>query len=91
MKVKNSGYWIGKLGKPFVHEVKLGPENWNKKYGGEKMLISTPYHIMQVVNEIPKGRLLSVGMLRQKLAKNAGADYCCPLSPLSIFKNFSIK
>jgi alkylated DNA nucleotide flippase Atl1 len=67
-------------------EIKEGPENWNKKYGGEKMLISTPYHIMQLVNEIPKGRLLTMSMLRDRLATNAGADYCCPLTT-GIFVN----
>lgn len=65
---------------PQLPEIKEGPEAWNQAYGGTGMLISTPLDIDKAVREIPKGKLLTMSALRQKLAAAQGADYTCPLT-----------
>jgi alkylated DNA nucleotide flippase Atl1 len=44
------------------------------------MLISTPLEVQQVVRGIRKGRVLTMGELRARLAAQHNADYTCPLT-----------
>jgi len=57
-----------------------GPDEWNARYGGEKMLISSPKAIAEVLKTIPKGKVITMGELRDKLAIAYGADYSCPMT-----------
>lgn len=78
MKSKKS--WRSKLESDHPYEVKEGPDPWNKKYGGSKMLIATPKMVDDAVKAIPKGKLKSIGQLRADLAEQCEADYACPLT-----------
>jgi alkylated DNA nucleotide flippase Atl1 len=78
--IKRVGAWQAKLEKVQQPEVKPGPEEWNERYGGSRMLISTPQHIQQLLETIPKGRVITMSLLRQRLAREANADYTCPLT-----------
>lgn len=45
-----------------------------------RMLISSPLEIQELVHSIPKGRVLTLGTLRSRLAADHRADYTCPLT-----------
>lgn len=62
---------------PVVEE---GPEQWNERYGGSRMLIATPRLVEAEIRSIPAGRLSTVERLREKLADDWFADYTCPLT-----------
>lgn len=72
--------WKLKMDKPAAPEVKQGPEEWNTRYGGTKMLIPTPRLIEKILWNIPKGKLLKLSELRAELAEECAADYACPLT-----------
>ncbi|MBK9270481.1 MAG: methylated DNA-protein cysteine methyltransferase [Saprospiraceae bacterium] len=78
MKSKTS--WKIKMDKPLAPEIKEGPEAWNHKYGGTKMLIPTPRLIESLLYQIPKGKIKTLSALREELAEECGADYACPLT-----------
>jgi len=47
--------------------------------GRGKMLIPTPLMVDELVRKIPPGKLVTVSQLRDKLARDFGADFTCPL------------
>lgn len=49
-------------------------------YPPGRMLISSPLEIDAVVRRIPAGRVLTLGALRDNLARNHRADYACPIT-----------
>ena len=78
MKGKKS--WRDKVNQHVEPEIKQAPELWEKKFGGPKMLISSPAAIEKIVNELPYGALLTVPQLREALAVAYNADFSCPLT-----------
>ena len=50
------------------------------RFGKGTMLIPTPKLVDALVQRIPKGKLITVGELRRKLAADFGADVACPLT-----------
>ncbi|RLE75481.1 MAG: hypothetical protein DRZ80_02735 [Thermoprotei archaeon] len=61
-------------------EKKMKPKIVNDPKGRGKMLIATPLIVDSLVRKIPKGKLVTTGLLREKLAKDFGADLACPLA-----------
>lgn len=59
--------------------VNLPPEGW-KKMGGRTMLVSTPRDVDSLMRKIPKGKVVTSALLRQKLADDFGAECACPTS-----------
>jgi len=53
-----------------------------KTWGSGKMLIATPMMVKSIVDKIPKGELLSVNDVREKLVKSykEKADTTCPMT-----------
>lgn len=49
-------------------------------YPPGRMLVSSPLELDAVIRRIPEGRVLTVGALRENLARNHKADYTCPLT-----------
>jgi hypothetical protein len=78
MKGKKS--WRDKVNHHPEPEIKQAPELWEKKFGGPKMLISSPLAIEKIVADVPKGSLLTVPQLRDALAVTYNADFSCPLT-----------
>jgi alkylated DNA nucleotide flippase Atl1 len=77
MKSKLS--WREKLTKPQQPKlVKVPPQM--TRFGTGTMLIPTPMLVDELVRRIPKGRLVTVGEIRRKLASDFGADVTCPLT-----------
>ena len=58
--------------------VKIPPKM--SRFGKGTMLIPTPQMVDALVRRIPKGKLITVGELRRKLAADFGADVACPLT-----------
>ena len=74
--------WIEKLNtnNPKHGLIKECPEIWSK--GGElkTMLIPEPKNIDALVGSIQFGKVVTMGSLRARLAKDAGADMACPMT-----------
>ena len=64
-------------GLPKVVEV---PKSWEKRMGGRRVLVPTPLITDAVIRKVPKGRLISVNQIREKLAKQFKADSTCPMT-----------
>jgi uncharacterized protein YdeI (YjbR/CyaY-like superfamily)/alkylated DNA nucleotide flippase Atl1 len=62
---------------PFVQtlETALGPA-----YPAGRMLISQPLDLQAIICEVPLGKVLSLGSLRARLARDLDADYTCPMT-----------
>jgi hypothetical protein len=50
------------------------------RLGKGKMLIPTPKLVDNLIRKVPKGKLVTVGALRRRLAADFGADVTCPLT-----------
>lgn len=50
------------------------------RFGKGTMLIPTPKLVDNLIRKIPKGKLVTVGELRRKLAAEFHADVTCPLT-----------
>jgi hypothetical protein len=51
-----------------------------------RMLVPTPLLVARALRRVPAGRLITAAQLRKRLARNAGADFTCPLTT-GIFLN----
>ena len=51
-----------------------------QKYGGEKMYFAPPMAYDALMRQVPQGRLITVGAMREHLAKRAGADFTDPIT-----------
>lgn len=50
------------------------------RFGQGTMLVPTPKLVDALIRKVPKGKLVTVGELRQKLASDFAADVTCPLT-----------
>ena len=51
-----------------------------KKYGGERMYFAPPVSYDMIMKKIPYGKVVTVGMIRDYLAKENGADFTDPIT-----------
>lgn len=51
-----------------------------EKYGGEKMYFAPPMDYDRVMKRVPKGKLLTVGAIREYFARQNGADFTEPIT-----------
>lgn len=51
-----------------------------QKYGGERMYFAPPSAYDAAMKTVPRGRLTTVGALREAFAKAAGADFTDPIT-----------
>lgn len=51
-----------------------------EKYGGEKMYFAPPVDYDHVMKRVPKGKLLTVGAIREYFARQNGADFTEPIT-----------
>jgi len=61
-------------------EAKKKPEIVDDPRGRGKMLIPTPRLVDSLIRKIPRGRLVTTRILREKLARDFGVDLACPLA-----------
>lgn len=71
--------WRAKLEKPQEPKVVDIPPKM-ARFGTGTMLIPTPILVDQVVRKVRKGKLVTVGQVRRKLARDHRADVTCPLT-----------
>ena len=72
--------WTEKFYNGKSHEIIVADEKLAKAWGAGKMLIATPMLIDEVINTIPKGKVMTISQLRQILAHKFDANYTCPLT-----------
>ena len=77
MKSKTS--WREKLEKPQQPKLVPVPPKMSR-FGKGTMLIPTPMLVDELVRRVPKGKLVTVGELRRKLAADFAAAVTCPLT-----------
>ncbi len=56
------------------------PLKWQKRYGEGKMLVPCPMDVDRTIRRVRKGRLATQSQVRDRLARDAGADATCPLT-----------
>lgn len=57
-----------------------------KRYGGAKMFFDPPLYYDELMKKVPKGKLVTVGQIRDYLAKQNNADFTDPMTA-GIFVN----
>lgn len=72
--------WREKLEKEQMPKVVGVPLKWQKQYGTGTMLVPSPLEVDKLVRMIPRGKLVTVSAIREKLAHDFKADTCCPLT-----------
>ena len=78
-KFKSRTSWREKLEKPQEPKlVKVPPKM--SRFGKGMMLIPTPLLVNGVLKRVPKGKLITVGSIREKLARDYKANVTCPLT-----------
>src|SRR5258706_7864712 len=68
-----------KLYKPQEPKIVPIPPKMQKTCGTGTMLIPRPLDVDALIREVPRGRVITMGELRTRLARDAGADTACPL------------
>jgi alkylated DNA nucleotide flippase Atl1 len=71
--------WREKLEKPQDPKVVDIPPKLSR-FGKGTMLIPTPKLVDDLIRKVPKGKLVTIGELRRKLAAEFEADVTCPLT-----------
>lgn len=51
-----------------------------EKYGGNRMYFAPPIDYDKVMKEVPYGKLITVGKIREYFAKQSGADFTEPMT-----------
>jgi hypothetical protein len=78
--------WREKLESPPVELPKVVevPEKWRRSQGGRYVLVPTPLMVDEAIRAVRKGKLITTGQLRRRLAESQKADSTCPMT-LGIF------
>ena len=78
-KFRSRKSWREKLEKPQEAKlVKVPPKM--SRFGTGMMLIPTPKLVDDLIRKVPRGKLLTVGEMRRRLAADSAADVTCPLT-----------
>ncbi|MFI4997749.1 MAG: hypothetical protein ACHQAQ_18440 [Hyphomicrobiales bacterium] len=78
MKTRKS--WADKLRSAKAHAVKPAPIAMAGMRKGQIMLVPSPKIIDDLIRSIPKGKSVDVKTLRQRLARQHGAEVTCPIT-----------
>ena len=71
--------WRAKLEKPQERKLVPIPARMRKQCGEGTMLIPRPLDVDAEVRAVRRGRLITTGEIRRRLAKRFGANTACPL------------
>ncbi len=71
--------WREKMERPQEPKLVQVPPKMSR-FGSGMMLIPTPKLVDQIVRQVARGRLVTVGEIRRKLAADFSADVTCPLT-----------
>jgi alkylated DNA nucleotide flippase Atl1 len=78
-KLKKS--WREKLAddKDLPKVVEIRP-NMSQKWGTGTVVIPAPREVDEIMRSVPKGRLITINQIRERLAKRHGASIGCPIT-----------
>ncbi len=81
-KLKEGATWKQKLEQenPKHGKIVRLTGKMQKRFGKGTMLIPRPLDVAAVVRKTRRGKLVTVSQLRERLAKDAGADCACPMT-----------
>jgi len=81
-RFKSRKSWREKLENPPVGLPKVVkvPPKWQKTMGGENILVPTPLLVDELIRKVTKKKLITVGQIREDLAKKYKADSTCPMT-----------
>lgn len=51
-----------------------------EKYGGDRMYFAPPIDYDRVMRQVPRGKVLTVGKIREYFARESGADFTEPIT-----------
>lgn len=71
--------WSEKFADKRPRDVKPAPKDFADIKAGQKMLLTTPKDVADVISAVPNGKAIDMKSLRAKLAKKAGAEIACPV------------
>jgi alkylated DNA nucleotide flippase Atl1 len=74
--------WREKLENPGegLPKVVTGPPKWERRIGGRRVFVATPLLVNGVIQKVWQGKLITLGQIREHLAKDFQADAACPLT-----------
>lgn len=73
--------WREKLnGSKDLPRVEVIDDRMSKRWGTGTFVIPAPIEIDEIMRKVPKGKLVTINEIRQKLAKKHGATIGCPLT-----------
>ena len=72
--------WQDKMNQPAGPRIVQVPKKWQRQYGTGTMLIATPKLVDALMRKPPRGRLITIRAMRERLAKDYKADSTCPLT-----------
>ena len=81
-KWKSRKSWREKLENPpgGIPKVVDVPFDWEKRMDGKRVLVPSPLQVDEQIRKVRKGKLVTFGELRRRLAKDAKADSTCPMT-----------
>ncbi|MFC2045771.1 hypothetical protein ACFLUH_03740 [Chloroflexota bacterium] len=81
-KSKTYASWREKLENPVkgLPKVVDGPPQWQKRFGGRRVLVATPLLVDGLIRKVGRGQLVTVRLIRECLATDFSADSTCPLT-----------
>ena len=79
--VKKRTSWVEKLhdsrNLPKVEQI---PEKMNKRWGTGTIVIPAPLEVDELMRKVPEGKLVTVNLIREALAKKHNATIGCPMT-----------
>jgi len=72
--------WREKLEKELEPKVVDVPPKMAKRFGTGKMLVPTPLLVDALIRKVEKGKLVTIGEIRERLTKDFKVDSTCPLT-----------
>lgn len=55
-------------------------QKWADRFGGRRICIGTPKIIDAIIQKVPRGKLITINQIREKLAKKFHSDNACPIT-----------
>jgi len=81
-KLRSRAPWRTKLEHPSIPLPKIVavPAKWQSRFGKGTMAIPRPLDVDALVRAVKKGRVMTQGQLRARLARKYRVDHTCPLT-----------
>lgn len=78
MKTRRS--WREKLTHPNGGKIVPLPKAWARRAGDGTLLIPKGTDVEAAMRQVKRGQVVTQGQIRAKLAREAGADFACPIT-----------